>query len=307
MLKYPVMSEKDFKCQYYDYLNENLEVLKQFEKYRKKLLFKTIFFSFLFFLFALVIVWVISFLILKNIYNPVLFPLLLFFLYVFLLKSMSTIILTDRQYQQKFNEEILPLISAPIANFKNWPKNQNTAAIIDSKLFPNFDTQEDLSCLFGYYKGNSITISDTRLTLPVRASEKPDIFKGIIIQADVEKNIKNHVILISKNENKNNKYKSFKTGISELDENLYTFVKNDSNMEFICSRFWEILKRFASAYCAKSLSFSYHNNTVIAAMKQRKAMPFGYLFKSLINMKNYDEFIEKFIVIYELVDFLSCY
>ncbi len=305
MIKLAVMNQIDCKSKYYDFLNENIETLMAFEKYRKKLLFRTISKSVLFFLCALFILYVLSLLILNNGYNPVLFPLLLFGLYVCLLKSMSVIILTDREYQQKFNEEVLTLILHPVANFKNWPKNQNTAAILDSQLFSNFDTQEDASCIFGYYGSKSVTISDTRLTLPVRASEKPDLFKGIIIQAEVEKNIKNHVILISKNEKKNNKYNCYKTHIKEIDENLYTFIKNDSNLQFISDELWQILKKFSEVYSAKSLSFSYKNNTLVVAMRQRKAMPFGYLFRSIINLKNYDEFIEKFIVIYELIDFIN--
>ncbi len=298
------MNEEDLKKQYYGYLNDNLDVINSFEKYRRFLLFKTLFVSFLFFLCALIVVCIISLMILNSKYNPFLFPILLFLLYVLLLKSITGIILADRNYQQKFNEKIMPLILAPVANFKNWPKNKNTDSIINSNLFQNFDTQEDCCCVFGYYKTTSLTISDTKLTLPVRASEKPDIFKGIIIQAELERNIKNHVILISKNERKNNKFSYFKTNVDEIDENLYTFIKTQSKINFLSQQFWKMIEKIAIVYSAKSFAFSYHDNTVLIAMKQRKALPFGCIFKSLLTLKNYDEYIEKFIVIFELIDFI---
>ncbi len=299
------MSEKDFKSIYYKFLNDSFDVIKQFEKDRKRLLIKACWVSFLFFIGALVLICFLCCMILKSIFNPFLFAILLFVLYVCLLKTITTIILTDRSYQQKFNEKILPLLLRPVANFKNWPKNKNTDVVIDSQIFPNFDTQEDVSCIFGYYKRSSITICDTRLTLPVKALEKPDLFKGVIIQFEVEKCINNHVILISKNENKNNKYVYFKTNIEGLDEHLNAFAKNNSDIEFLNEKFLNIIKKVAFAYRARSFSFSYKNNTVLIAMRQRKAMPFGYIFKSLVKLKNYDEFIEKFTVIYEFIDFLN--
>ncbi len=299
------MDDNLFKNQYYQYLQESFDVIKIFEKYRKKLLLKVVFISLLFFSFALVLVYILSVMIIKSMYNPILFPVLLFMLYACLLKSITTVILTDRQYQIKYNEEIMPLILYPVANFKDWPKNKNTEAVIDSKLFKNFDTQEDSSCVFGYYKTSSITISDTRLTLPVKASGKPDIFKGTIIQIDIEKFIKNHIIFLSKNLSKNFKYPMFKINVEGIEEYLSAYAKNNSDMEFIAEKFFDLLKKIAKAYDAKSFAFSYKNNTVLIAMKQRKAKPFGYLFKSLVKLKNYDEFIEKLIVIYEIADYMN--
>ncbi len=300
------MKKIDFKTQYYKCLEDNFQNIKIFEIYRKKLIIKTFFISLIFFAGALVSVFSLSFMILKNYFNPVLFAFLLFALYVCCLKSITTLIITDRQYQQKFYNKIFPFLLQPVANFKNWPKNQNTDAIIDSLLFPNFDTQEDNSCIFGYYKSSSITIADTRLTLPVKASEKPDLFKGCILRIDIDKNIKNHIILISKNEDKYNRYHLYETKVAELNEYLSVSAKTDRYIdEVITEDFWEILQGFARAYCAKGFCFSYKDNTVIIAMRQRKAMPFGYIFKSVVKLKNYDEFIEKFIVIYELIDYIN--
>ena len=111
--------------------------------------------------------------------------------------------------------------------------------------------------------------------------------------------------MLSKNVYRNPRYKCYKTNISDMDDYLYTFVKENSGITFLNTNFWQIVKNTARAYSAKSFGFSYKNNTMLIAMNQRKAMPFGYLFKSLLKMKNYDEFIEKFIVIYELVDFIN--
>lgn len=299
------MMEVDFKKTYYNHLSDNIDVISSVENYRLKLLLKVLCVSLFFFFCACFVLVVICLMVLNREYNPFLFPIFLFLLYIFSLKSITGVILADRKFQQKFNEKILPLLLEPLANFKKWPKNKNTDVIVDSKLFPNFDTQEDDFSVFGYYKSISITISDTRITLPVKASGKPDIFKGIIIQADLEKYIKNHVILISKNEYKNNPYKAIKTNVEDMNENLYTFVQNDSAITFLNEKFWEIVKKIASAYSAKSFSFSYKNEKMLIAMKQRKAMPFGYIFKSLKNPKNYDEFIEKLIVIYEIVDYMN--
>ena len=50
---------------------------------------------------------------------------------------------------------------------------------------------------------------------------------------------------------------------------------------------------------------SYRNNTVLIALRQKKPMQFGFLFNSLLIAKNYDELIDRFIAIYDLIDILQ--
>ena len=50
---------------------------------------------------------------------------------------------------------------------------------------------------------------------------------------------------------------------------------------------------------------SYRNNTVLIALRQKRPLQFGSLFRSLLIAKNYDELIDKFIAIYDLIDVLQ--
>lgn len=50
---------------------------------------------------------------------------------------------------------------------------------------------------------------------------------------------------------------------------------------------------------------SYKNNTILIALRQKRPMQFGFIFKSLLKEKNYDELINRFIAIFELVDILT--
>ena len=41
------------------------------------------------------------------------------------------------------------------------------------------------------------------------------------------------------------------------------------------------------------------------AIRQKRPMLFGFIFKSLLKPKNYDELINRFIAIFDLVDYLN--
>lgn len=190
-------------------------------------------------------------------------------MYVFFIKSIINVIWEGKRYQNWLVENVLPLFYEPVANFKIWSKNTDTEAIINSALFRNFDTQEDVSSIFGVYKNTNILISDTRLTLPVKGAVKQNLFKGTVIQLETDKNIENHIVVMSKNVLKSNKYKQINPKIKDLNKNAYVFTKNNKNLDFISNEFWNIIKPFGELYLAKSFRFSYNGNTVIIALEQK--------------------------------------
>ncbi len=296
----------DKKQIYSQYFQENiLPAIKPFEQERIKTVRKLIFTSVLFFMMGVLFACLFIFNALNNIFNPLLVPILLFFMYVFIIKSITGVISAGRDYRKKLVKEILPLFYVPVANFKDWPKNHDTESVINSKLFPNFDTQEDEKCVFGYYNGTNIIISDTRLTYPLKNAVKSYLFKGTTIQLELPKSINNHVILCSRNSFvRNNGYFRVVTKIKEFDDEAYIFAKNSKNLEFINEKLWSNVKRFAQLYTAKNFGFSYNNNVVLIAVSQRNPMEFGSLFSSLLKKENYDELIERFTVIYDLIDLL---
>lgn len=296
----------DKKKIYYEYFYENIvPKVQDLEHYRRHLLLKIIILSLAFFVIGLVFAWIFILIMLDGKFHPILYSVILFIMYAFLIKSIITIVLADKEYQQKFINDFIPLLMPPVANFKNWPKNSNTAAILDSTLFPNFDTQEDVSAVFGYYNNTNILISDTRLTLPVRALDKPNLFKGALIQLELPKSINNHIVIISKKERKFNHYTQFNPHVDEFNTYLYAFAKNTRNLEIVNRDFWSVIKKMGEVYTAKGFGFSYKNNTVLIALRQKRLIQFGMIFRSLLNPKNYDALIERYIVIYDLIDILT--
>lgn len=297
---------KDKKEIYYKFFEK--EILKQvepLEKERQKTVRKVILSSLICFAIGICLAYLLILIDFENIYRILLFPLVLFLMYAFILKSIINFIIAGKQFQQQLYENVLPMFLPPIANFKAWPKNHNTESIIDSNLFDNFDTQEDVTSFFGFYNNTNITISDTRLTLPVKGVNKPNLFKGTLIQLELEKSINNHVIIFSKNEKRRNKFKQFNPHIDEMNKFVYIFAKNHNNLEFITEEFWRKIKVFGETFTAKGFEFSFKNNTLIIAIRQKRPMLFGFIFKSLLKPKNYDELINRFIAIFDLVDYLN--
>lgn len=297
---------KDKKQIYYKFFEK--EILKQvepLEKERQKTVRKVILSSLICFAIGICLAYLLILIDFENIYRILLFPLVLFLMYAFILKSIINFIIAGKQFQQQLYENVLPMFLPPIANFKAWPKNHNTESIIDSNLFDNFDTQEDVTSFFGFYNNTNITISDTRLTLPVKGVNKPNLFKGTLIQLELEKSINNHVIIFSKNEKRRNKFKQFNPHIDEMNKFVYIFAKNHNNLEFITEEFWRKIKVFGETFTAKGFEFSFKNNTLIIAIRQKRPMLFGFIFKSLLKPKNYDELINRFIAIFDLVDYLN--
>lgn len=298
---------QDKKQVYYDYFQQKIfSQVQCFEIYRKKLLFKSLIASFLWVLSGIFCAISFIFLIYSNIISPIILPFLLFFMYVSFLKSITTIIYNNRRFKDYLSEKLFPLFLTPIANFKKWPKNQNTETILNSKLFANFDTQEDNYSYFGVYNNANIILSDTKLTLPIKASIKPALFKGIMIQLELPKSVNNHIILISKNEDKFNNYKGIKVNIKELENYLYVFAKNRDSESIVSQEFWNVIKKIGSVYCADGFLMSVQNNILLIAMRRKNPLRFGSLFESLLDVKIYDELIERFIVIYEMIDILCC-
>lgn len=297
---------KDKKQIYYKFFEK--EILKQvepLEKERQKTVRKVILSSLICFAIGICLAYLLILIDFENIYRILLFPLVLFLMYAFILKSIINFIIAGKQFQQQLYEKVLSMFLPPIANFKAWPKNHNTESIIDSNLFDNFDTQEDVTSFFGFYNNTNITISDTRLTLPVKGVNKPNLFKGTLIQLELEKSINNHVIIFSKNEKRRNKFKQFNPHIDEMNKFVYIFAKNHNNLEFITEEFWRKIKVFGETFTAKGFEFSFKNNTLIIAIRQKRPMLFGFIFKSLLKPKNYDELINRFIAIFDLVDYLN--
>lgn len=298
---------QDKKQIYYDYFQQKIfSEVQSFEIYRKKLLFKSLIVSIFLFLAGIVFAISFIFLLYSNIISPIILPFLLFFMYVSFIKSITTIIYNNRKFKDYLSENLFPLFLSPIANFKKWPKNQNTETVLNSKLFANFDTQEDNYSYFGVYNNANIILSDTKLTLPIKASIKPTLFKGITIQLELPKSVNNHIILISKNENKLNNYKSIKVNIKDLEDYLHVFAKNKNLGIIVSQEFWSVIKKVGSVYCADGFLMSVQDNILLIAMRKKNPLRFGSLFESLLNVKNYDELIERFTVIYEMIDILCC-
>jgi hypothetical protein len=291
---------------YYEFFENNLKNnITKYEEYRIKIVKKIVFYSLLMFMLGILSAGVFIYLSYINNLTVLLLPIMLFLMYVCFIKSIINVMWEGKKYQKWLVETILPLFYEPVANFKNLPKNNDTESIINSQIFGNFDTREDEKAIFGIYKDVNIIVSDTRLTFPVKSAVKTNLFKGTLIQLELPESFKNHIVLISKNMPKCNKYKQINPHIKDLNNYLYCFAKKDN--EFISENFWQIIKRFGKAYTAKSFALSYNDNVMLIALSQKNPWHFGFVFKSLLKAKNYDDLVERFIVIYDLIDFtLSC-
>jgi len=293
---------------YYDYFEKNiLPLVKPVEKERLKTLRKVVFTSVFCFFAGCAFAGLFFYLTMNDEFNPILFPICLFCMYAFFIKSIIVVIIAKNDYHKLLAEKVLPLFLPVAAKFILWPKNHSIETVIDSKLFENFDTQEDNVSFFGCYCNSNIIISDTKLTLPVKGAIKQNLFKGTTIQIELDKSksINNHVILLSKNESVRNHYKFLKTGIQELDNYLYTFEKELSGLKFITEDFWETVKKFGELFVAKGFLFSFKDNIILIALRRKKTMQFGSLFKTLLKVKNYDSLIDRFLIIFKLVELLN--
>lgn len=287
---------------YYEYFEEKvLPVIYQFENYRLKTLRKMILISAVS-IFA-GIFFAISFVYISLAHNIfiLMLPIFLFLMYACFIKSIVNIMLTGREYQNWLLKTLLPYFFEPVANFKFWPKNQNTEAFINSKLFGNFDTREDLASIFGIYKNTNIILTNTELKIPVNRV----VFRGTTIQLELTQAINNHIIIISKNAKKINKFRQINPHVAEMNKYLYVFAKNKNSLNIVNEDLWKILKRFGELYTAKKMGISIYNKTILICMEQKRPWLFGFLLKSLLSAKNYDDLIERFIVIYDLIDYVN--
>ena len=287
---------------YQKYFRERiLPILYPMEQYRLKTVRKVVLTSLLMFLAGLFFAGVFFYIANKNSLMLLLLPVFLFLMYFFFIKSIINVMWTGKQYQKWLVEKILPHFFEPVANFKFWTESPDTATILDSKLFGNFDTHENNASIFGIYNNTNIIVSNTELKIPVNKI----VFKGTTIQLELPKSINNHVIFISKNLHKFNRYKQINPHLNELNKYLYVFAKDPEKADFINDELWQILERLGKLYTAKGFGLSIYNDVALIALKQKYPWQFGFLFKSLLKTKNYDELINRFVVIYDFIDFLG--
>lgn len=285
---------------YYKYFEEQIKPnILHYETERKNIVFKTLISSSIMFVLGIICAYIFILLSLKNSTTLLFLPIILFLMYVFFIKSITNIILKGKEYQNSLAKNILPLFLKPVANFKDWPKNRDIAAFLNSGLFPNFEAREDEISFFGIYKNVNIILCSTKLTVPPNHK----VFQGVTIQLELPKSIDNHVVFISKEQYKFNPYTQINPHIEDLNTYLYTFSKNE-NTSFITENFWNCIKNIGEAYTAKGFGLSYDNNTILISLDTKKPFKFGFLFKSLLKPQNYDELIDMFVSVFNFVDVL---
>lgn len=284
---------------YYKYFNEKiLPIIGKMEKERISTAGKVVICSIFFVVIGFVLAGLFIYSIFNKLIPPLLLPIILFATYCFILKGITSVIIAGKEYRNKLVKDVLPLFLEPVANFKNWPINYDTETIIDAGIFQNFESREDVASYFGIHKGVNITFSNTSLTAPVNRT----IFKGTLIQIELPFNIQNHVIILSKNEGVHTRYRQINLHNRDMNEYAYVFARNTNDLEYISDRFWKSVKRIGTVYTANGLAISFRGNTILVALRQKKPMQFGFLFRTLLKPENYDDLIAMFTAIFELID-----
>ena len=93
---------------YYKYFEDKILVnLKSAENYRLGLLRKACLSSLFFFLAGSVFAYIFIILVLQDVFNPFLFPFILFCMYAFIIKGIINFILAGKAYQEKLQSEVI--------------------------------------------------------------------------------------------------------------------------------------------------------------------------------------------------------
>ena len=297
------LSEQLFFRYQEEFQNSILRLVEPFEKKRIKAIFKMFFFSLFFVSVGVILVVFFFYLFLHSIFNTFLWTIILFVIYAFLFRGIFYHVEVVRDFEVEFSKYILKYFLKPVANFKPWPLNYNKESIIDSGIFPNFVVQEDLESYFGFYNKTNVMITDTSLGT-VTPMDKHDLFKGIILQFEFEKKLAEHLIIKPSNALKPIGYVKLDTRY----DNYFSVFSKDKNedINFIDDEFFELVKNLVLVFGALSFSMSISNNIVVVGLPTKtKAFQFRCMFKSLKDIKTYDELIKKFIAVFNLVDKLK--
>lgn len=292
---------------YSDYFKDKiLPYIKPYEKKRRKNIFRVILFSCLFLILGIAAAYGFFYLFLHSLYNSVIWTVVLFLIYGLFFRSIIYHVEVSKEFEDELSENLLKPFLKPMANFMPWPHNHNKESIIDSEIFPNFVIQDDAKSFFGFYNKTNIMITDTSLS-SVTAFDKRDLFKGAVIQLELEKSINNHIIIQPVGMRKPLGFK-----LMNLQNNAYAnfaevYSKNqDADITFVDEEFLRLLEYVAMAYSAYTLRMSIKDNIVVISIPSKKKVFYiAGMFKSLIDIRTYDEIINKFISVFNIVDKLN--
>lgn len=296
-----------FYNKYSEYFeNKILPLIAPYEVKRKKNILRVIMFSFLFLILGTGAAYGFFYLFLHSMYNSVVWTIVLFIIYGLFFRSIIYHLEVSKEFEDELSENLLRPFLRPIANFMPFPHNHNKESIIDSEIFPNFVIQDDAKSFFGFYNKTNIMITDTSLSA-VTAFDKRDLFKGAVIQLELEKSIENHIIIQPKGMRK-----PFGFNLIKSESNTYAnfaeiYSKNkNADVSFIDDELLSHLERLAMAYSADTLRMSVKNNIVVISIPSKKKVFYiAGMFKSLKDIKTYDEILYKFISVFNLVDKLN--
>lgn len=292
---------------YSDYFkNKILPFVKPYETKRKKNIFRVILFSCLFLILGAAVACGFFYLFLHSMYNSLVWTVVLFLIYGLFFRSIIYHVEVSKEFEDELSENLLKPFLKPIANFMPWPHNHNKESIIDSEIFPNFVLQDDAKSFFGFYNKTNIMITDTSLS-SVTAFDKRDLFKGAVIQLELEKSINNHIIIQPVGMRKPFGFKLIDLGNNAYANFAEVYSKNqNADITFVDEEFLGLLERIAMAYSAYTLRMSIKDNIVVISIPSKKKVFYiAGMFKSLVNIRTYDEIINKFVSVFNIVDKLN--
>ena len=220
------------------------------------------------------------------------------------------------QYKSKIKQDIMPLFIGYFDGFTYaLGKGLTSDEIEDSGIFPNFDEHQSDDCFEGCFEGVNIHVTEERLSTyhhTKRGSRKVEVFKGIAVRLDLNKNFTSKTIVL-KDAGIFNRFQSFsrpeRIKLEDVHfEKLFEVYGTDQieARRLLTPAFMERIIHLKDLYKGKSIQFSFWAGKLLIAISTNQDMfePFSFFFTN-INKAKIDTVFEQFLTIFEIIRILK--
>ena len=220
------------------------------------------------------------------------------------------------QYKSKIKQDIMPLFIGYFDGFTYaLGKGLTEDEIEDSGIFPNFDEHQSDDCFEGSFQDVKIRVTEERLSVyhhTNRGSRKVEVFKGIAVCLDLNKNFTSKTSVLT-DKGIFNRFQSFsKPDRIKLEdvhfEKLFEVYGTDQieARRLLTPAFMERIIMLKDLYKGKSVQFSFWAGKLLIAISTNQDMfePFSFFFTN-INKNKIDTVFAQFLTIFEIIHILK--
>lgn len=217
-----------------------------------------------------------------------------------------------KNFERKLKTAVMPDLMKAFGNFI-WTREGiiDRYTLKETRLFDRFERKRDDDNFYGTYKDLAVNIDEAKLTYTTRDSKGRETthteFQGVIIEVDVKKSFRGHIIVRKRALINSTTYGEVKLEDPQFSKQFFIDAHDQVEARYLfTTSFMERFKNIKKAFRADSIEASFKDSKMILALSTTKDLfTIGRLNRPINDTKQFTELLNEFISILAIVDELK--